>query len=205
MLKPGIAASRSYIIFLFLLLGTMAWSQKGTQQLLQKQFKNKTFEAKVIKISDGDSMEVLYDKTPIKIRLAHIDCPELRGSQPFGKHAKKALSDLCFGQLVTVYGENYDRYGRLIAVIKNNEKQNVNAELLALGMAWHYKKYSKEGMYAELETAARKKQLGLWQDKNPIAPWDWRKQRKKMTAKQKHTVQPTKAAVHLNENKKTAS
>jgi len=61
-------------------------------------FNNKTFKAKVIRIMDGDTMEVLCQKTPIKIRLAHIDCPEKRGSQPFGNNAKIALSDLCFGQ-----------------------------------------------------------------------------------------------------------
>jgi len=75
------------------------------------------FTAKVIRILDGDTMEVLYQNQPVKIRLANIDCPEKRGSQPFGNQAKQALSDLCFGQMITVEVEKYYRYKRLIATL----------------------------------------------------------------------------------------
>lgn len=140
--------------------------------------KNKTFVAKVIRILDGDTMEILYQNTPTKIRLAHIDCPEKRKSQPFGNNAKKALSDLCFGQNVTVYGENYDRNKRLIAVVVNAKKQVVNQQMIKQGMAWHFKKYSKDASYARLEVEARRNKIGLWGDSNPIAPWEWRNTQK---------------------------
>jgi len=132
------------------------------------------FTAKVIRIMDGDTMEVLYQNQPIKIRLAHIDCPEKRGSQPFGNHAKKALSDLCFGQMVSVQGQKYDRYKRLIAVVINQNKQVVNQEMIKQGMAWHYKKYSSDLLYAQLEITARKNKIGLWQEADAVAPWAWR-------------------------------
>lgn len=138
---------------------------------------DKTFTAQVVRILDGDTMEVLYQKNPIKIRLADIDSPEKRGSQPYGSQAKQALSDLCFGQEVTVYGQKTDRNGRLIAVIKNQQKQIVNQEMVKQGMAWHYKKYSTDPIYAHLEKTARENKVGLWADKNPIAPWIWRKQK----------------------------
>lgn len=141
---------------------------------IARSLKNKTFVAKVIRILDGDTMEILYQNTPIKVRLAHIDCPEKRGSQPFGNHAKIALSDLCFGQNVTVYGENYDRNKRLIAVVVNAKKQVVNQQMIKLGMAWHFKKYSEDATYAQLELIARKNKIGLWQDPNATAPWEWR-------------------------------
>lgn len=150
----------------------------GQQQVkpgVAPPLKNQTFIAKVIRILDGDTMEILYQNTPIKIRLAHIDCPEKRGSQPFGNHAKKALSDLCFGQQVRVYGEKYDRNKRLIAIVVNAKKQVVNQEMVKQGMAWHFKRYSTNETYARLELIARKNKVGLWQDKNPIAPWEWRK------------------------------
>lgn len=137
--------------------------------------KNTVFTAKVIRIMDGDTMEVLYRKTPIKIRLAHIDCPEKRGKQPFGNNAKIALSNLCFGQIVTIQGQKYDRYKRLIAVVVNNRKQTVNQEMIRQGMAWHFKKYSSDVLYANLETQARRNKIGLWKDPNPVAPWEWRK------------------------------
>ncbi|MES2650624.1 MAG: thermonuclease family protein [Bacteroidota bacterium] len=141
----------------------------------QTNLENQIFTAKVIRVMDGDTMEALYKNKPIKIRLAHIDCPEKRSTQPFNNQAKKALSDLCFGQQVTIYAENYDRYGRLIAIVLNNKKQIVNQEMIKRGMAWHFKRYSSDQLYAKLELVARKDKIGLWKDKNPIAPWKWRK------------------------------
>lgn len=149
------------------------------QTQLSEKLSNKTFSAKVIGISDGDTMEILYKNIPTKIRLAHIDCPEKRGKQPFGNNAKVALSDLCFGRIVTVKGEKHDRYKRLIAVVINNKNKNVNQEMIKLGMAWHFTKYSTDPVYAKLEKTARKNRVGLWQDKNPIAPWLWREKKKK--------------------------
>ena len=108
----------------------------GQSQDKQLTLKNQTFSAKVIRILDGDTMEALYKNKPIKIRLAHIDCPEKRSTQPFNNQAKKALSDLCFGQQVTIYAQSADRYGRLIAVIINTKKQIVNQEMIKRGMAW---------------------------------------------------------------------
>jgi endonuclease YncB( thermonuclease family) len=139
-----------------------------------------TFTAKVIRILDGDTMEILFNNKPVKIRLAHIDCPEKRSAQPFNNNAKNALSDLCFGQKVTVYVEKHDHYGRIIAVIVNNKKQVVNQEMIKLGMAWHFKRYSDNATYAQLELKARKDKAGLWQDSNPIPPWDWRKPKKNL-------------------------
>ncbi|WP_293745081.1 thermonuclease family protein [uncultured Pedobacter sp.] len=132
------------------------------------------FTAKVIRILDGDTMEVLYQNHPVKIRLAHIDCPEKRRHQPFGSKAKQALSDLCYGRIVTVQGQKYDRYKRLIAIVINDKKQVLNQEMIKQGMAWHFKKYSSGPLYARLEITARKHKVGLWQDSTAIAPWKWR-------------------------------
>ncbi|WP_316826437.1 thermonuclease family protein [Pedobacter miscanthi] len=146
-------------------------------------YSNLVFTAKVIRILDGDTMEVLYQEHPLKIRLAHIDCPEKRGHQPFGTEAKQALSNLCFGQMVTVQGQKYDRYKRLIAVVINDKKQVINQEMIKLGMAWHFKKYSSDPLYAQLEINARKNKIGLWQDMTAIAPWEWRKPQKQLLSK----------------------
>lgn len=160
-------------LILFVLF-SLSCSQDKVYQELGDGFENQTFVAKVIRIIDGDTMEVLYKNTPIKIRLAHIDCPEKRGSQPFGNEAKKTLSDLCFGQNVTIYGEEYDRYKRLVAVIVNAKKETVNMEMIKQDLAWHFKRYSTDQVYARLELKARENKIGIWQDPNPIPPWEWR-------------------------------
>lgn len=137
--------------------------------------KNKILSAKVIRVLDGDTVEILYDQLPIKLRLEHIDAPEKRGKQPFGNKAKIALSDLCFGQMVKIHSDGkFDRNGRLIGVIFNNTGLNLNKEMVRLGMAWHFKKYSDDQSYDSLETEARRAKVGLWKDPNAIAPWDFR-------------------------------
>ena len=167
------------ISLLLLLTISLGCNQEKVFQLdVETSLTNQTFDAKVIRIIDGDTMEVLYENTPVKIRLAHIDCPEKRGKQPFGNNAKLALSNLCFGQMVTVQGENYDRYKRLIAVIINNKKQIVNQEMVKQGMAWHFTRYSTSVIYDELEAEARQNKIGLWQEPNPTPPWNWRKNNK---------------------------
>ncbi|SMC42427.1 Endonuclease YncB, thermonuclease family [Moheibacter sediminis] len=132
------------------------------------------FTAKVIRIIDGDTIEVLYHELPVTIRLEHIDCPEKK--QPFGTKAKQTLSELCFGQNIEIeFNGDKDRNGRYICVLYNEDGTNINKKMISLGMAWHFKKYSKDNSYAELENEARKNKVGLWQESNPIPPWDWRK------------------------------
>ncbi|MCO6498443.1 MAG: thermonuclease family protein [Chitinophagaceae bacterium] len=142
------------------------------------------FTGKVIGIKDGDTIEVLYEKKPVTIRLEHIDCPEIRNSQPFGRTAKNKASDLCFGQMVRVVHKNeYDRYKRLIAVIINEKGENVNKEMVKAGLAWHYKKYSSDKGYSKLERKARRQKIGIWSDPSPVPPWEWRKPKKKQEKK----------------------
>ena len=119
----------------------------------------------------------MYYQLPIVIRLEHIDAPEKK--QAFGTVSKKKLSDLAFGKNVTLISTgkkgNFDRNGRMIAEIYNNEKTCLNKEVLKTGLAWHYKKYSTNAEYAQLENTARKNRVGLWADKSPIAPWNFRR------------------------------
>ena len=101
-----------------------------------------TFNAKVIGITDGDSITVLTeDKQQIKIRLEGIDCPEMK--QEFGTKAKQATSDLCFGKDVAIQKTGVDRYGRTLAIVYVGDIC-VNKRLIELGMAWHFKKYNSD-------------------------------------------------------------
>ncbi len=129
---------------------------------------------KVIGIKDGDTFVLLMNGKEQVVRLAHIDCPEKK--QPFGNKAKQFASDACFGKRVTlVHNNKYDRNKRLIAEIILEDGRNFNKELVKNGLAWHFKRYSHSESYAILEAAARKKRIGLWADKDPIAPWNWRR------------------------------
>lgn len=135
---------------------------------------------KVIGIKDGDTLVILMDGKEQTVRFTHVDCPEKK--QPFGNKAKQFVSDRCFGTYVTlVYDEKnkYDRYKRLLAEIILEDGRNLNKELVKNGLAWHFKRFSKSEEYAQLENKARSQKIGIWSEPNPIAPWDWRKPKKK--------------------------
>ncbi len=132
---------------------------------------------RIIAIADGDTFTILQDKKQIRIRIDAIDAPE--SGMPFSKNSKKYLSALCFNRYVTLNVKTTDRYGRLVARVTLPDGRDLSAEMIRAGMAWHYKKYSKDKVLAALEVQARASGKGLWHDKNPIAPWEFRKLRRK--------------------------
>lgn len=133
---------------------------------------------KVIGVSDGDSITVLSNGRTERIRLADIDCPELK--QPFGRKAKHYCSNLCFGKSVVVSYASRDRYKRIVGRAKLPNGHVLNEELVKAGMAWCYVKYCKIPLMFELERKAKLSRLGLWRDKNPVPPWLWREKARSM-------------------------
>jgi len=53
--------------------------------------------------------------------------------------------------------------------------RNLNKELLATGLAWHYKKYSRDPNLAKLVFEAKAAKRGLWTEPDPVPPWEWRR------------------------------
>lgn len=142
-----------------------------------------TLTGRVVGIADGDTLTLLdATNTQHKIRLSGIDSPEKR--QPFGEHCKKSLSDLAYDRAVAIESTKLDRYGRVIGKVLVNG-QDVNLEQVRHGCGWHYKKYQNEQIlddrlsYNAAEELARMGRVGLWADHDPVAPWEWRKVRRK--------------------------
>ena len=125
---------------------------------------------KVVSIHDGDTITVLQGKQQIKVRLFGIDAPELK--QPYGKKSKQFLANLIAGQMVEVEENGKDRYKRTIGTVYLGGT-DINAQMVENGYAWAYRKFSKK--YTPQESKAKKQGLGLWRDKEPIPPWEWRK------------------------------
>lgn len=130
------------------------------------------FQAKVVGISDGDTIVVLYQNKEIKLRLHGIDCPEMH--QAFGRVAKKFTSDQTFGKVVDIEAFGKDRYGRTVALVTIGGI-SLNESLLMNGLAWVYTKYYKGEAWYALETQARKDKIGLWSDDHRIPPWEFRR------------------------------
>jgi micrococcal nuclease len=133
---------------------------------------NAQLVGKVISVADGDTFTMLVVNKQIRIRLHGIDCPEK--AQDFGQVAKKFLSNLVFGKIVSVKEMDVDRYGRTIGMV-TIDSVNVNEELLKAGLAWHYKKYDQNAKWSTTEVNARAQKKGIWSKNDPVPPWEWRK------------------------------
>jgi micrococcal nuclease len=133
---------------------------------------------KVRHVSDGDTFTVAtFWKMP-SLRLAGIDAPEK--SQRYGKESTKRLQDLIDNSYVFVTTGEKDRYGRYSATVYTLPFfTSVNRAMVSEGAAWHYVQYSHDPYLGELETAAKKKKLGLWETENPMPPWEYRKSKMK--------------------------
>lgn len=134
---------------------------------------------KVIRIVDGDSITVLDNENEKhKIRLAGIDTPER--AQPYGKVARQFLAKQIFKKQVCVGWYKRDKYQRLVGVVRLGG-EDINLKLLDAGLGWHYKQYQNEqskrdrALYSAAQDDAERADKGLWRDKNPIAPWLWRR------------------------------
>ena len=147
------------------------------------------FTAKVQRVVDGDTVHVI-DKAgkKFKVRLTGIDAPEK--NQPYGLAATYKLTEILINKLVLLKskpnnGKPYtiDRYKRVLAKIILDGR-DINLSQVLRGYAWHFKRYQKQQspsdreLYSEAEIDAKKNELGLWEEKNPIAPWKWRKMKK---------------------------
>lgn len=133
--------------------------------------------AKVVGITDGDTITVLLDgNIQKKLRLAEVDCPE--SGQPFGKNAKQFTSEQVFGKQISFIETDTDRYGRTIAKVYYDGEKYLSADIIKAGLGWWYYHFSKDKSLGDLEQKAKQKKLGLWQDNNAVSPWEYRKMKR---------------------------
>lgn len=133
------------------------------------------FSARVVRVIDGDSLEVAPDgsREKLEIRLFGIDSPE-RG-QPYSQAARAELSRLVKGKTVRLEVRDHDSYGRTVARVFA-DGVDVNLAMVREGAAWVYRKYSKDKALLAAEENARRARRGLWglDGAEPVPPWEWR-------------------------------
>jgi len=138
------------------------------------------YTAQVTKVIDGDSIVVSTETGSIQLRLWGIDTPEYR--QPFSKAAKKFTQKLLQDQTVDLIVKDFDKYGRVVAMIRMTNGEYANELLIKSGFAWVHIYYCKEPIcekWRKFQTTASEKKLGLWREPNPVAPWIWKKKHKR--------------------------
>ena len=139
---------------------------------------------KIGKILDGDTVDVFYNTSKIRIRLSAIDCPE--DGQEWGDKATFGLIKLIGGKKhVKLQTHGQDKYGRTVGtlyVFSDEKKEwiNVNEKMVTFGHAWVLRAYythlpiEQQKRLDRLEKWARSKRIGLWKQNNPLPPWLWR-------------------------------
>lgn len=131
------------------------------------------FDARVVNVIDGDTVDVLVDGQPRRIRIAGIDAPE-RG-QPWSRKSKKALSRRVSGKDVRINEVTTDNYDRTVGEVYADDVC-VGCELVREGHAWVYRRYSQDPVLLALEADAREHRRGLWAlpEASRVPPWEWR-------------------------------
>ena len=129
------------------------------------------FTGRVVGIADGDTLTVMHEQRPVRVRLFGIDAPE--HGQPFASRARESLSELAHGRDADVDERGRDTYGRVLGRVRV-AGVDVNAEQVRRGYAWVFRRYTRDPVLLALEDDARAARRGLWRDAAPVAPWTWR-------------------------------
>lgn len=132
------------------------------------------YAQKVIRVIDGDTYDILLNKSTIRVRMYGIDCPEKK--QEYGLNAKLFAEKYLLNKDVKLTILSKDLYQRSISKIYLGDIY-FNKLLIDSGYAWHYSKYSND---KDLETSmniAKSNKIGLWSKNRYIEPEIFRKKK----------------------------
>ena len=164
--RPGIGAIALLAVALVLL--ARACSEEGEPG--GPATAGQAESARVVRVIDGDTIEVSIDGTTEDVRYIGVDTPEsVTPGEPvecFGRRAAELNERLVSGRTVRLRfdRERRDRYGRLLAYVYVGERF-VNAALMRGGYARTLTiapNDSFAGLFDRLEQAAGNAGRGLW-------------------------------------------
>lgn len=127
-------------------------------------------QAQVIRVIDGDTIEVNIDGQIYKLRYIGIDTPETvhptRGEEPCGKEASDKNRELVEGKVVRLEKDisETDKYGRLLRYVYVGDIF-INAELVKLGyaqVATYPPDVKYQDLFLQLQREAREAGRGCW-------------------------------------------
>ena len=84
-------------------------------------------QGEVVRVKDGDTVEVKTKKGIIDVRLSETDAPEFK--QKGGIEARKALENRVLNKQVTLTGQRPDQYGRTVASV-DVDGHNVGKDMI---------------------------------------------------------------------------
>jgi micrococcal nuclease len=129
-----------------------------------------SLEGIVVRVVDGDTIDVRIGGRVETVRYIGIDTPEVRhptkGEEPGGRQARSVNRRLAANKHVTLELDvrSRDRYGRLLAYVWVGETM-INAELVRLGYAQVMTvppNVRHQALFLKLQRDARDAGRGLW-------------------------------------------
>jgi micrococcal nuclease len=120
---------------------------------------------------DGDTVKIDDGQRQYKLRITDIDAPER--NQRYGKQARRTLMKLCKQADVKVTFTGIDKYQRELGYLTCNNT-SASEYLIEQGFAWFNVRYSGNWTLQAAENEARQAKRGLWKQKKPMPPWEWR-------------------------------
>jgi micrococcal nuclease len=130
-----------------------------------------TTVATVVRVIDGDTIEVDVDGVEYTVRYIGIDAPESgdprRAVECFGEEASARNEELVGGRTVGLEKDvsEIDQFGRLLRYVWLDTTEMVNAILVRDGHAEsvaYPPDVRHQDLFDQLEVTAREKALGLW-------------------------------------------
>ncbi len=150
---------------------TDATTDTATPTLPQPSFPDGTTPATVLRVVDGDTIEVEIEGEAFKVRYIGIDTPETvdprRPVGCFGEEASAANRALVEGLIVGLEADvsDTDVFGRLLRYVWLDSEEMVNAMLVRDGYAQssaYPPDVRHQELFDSLESAARSEGRGLW-------------------------------------------
>ena len=127
--------------FSFLLISSAPAYSLGIPYALQMWVTPK-IQGEAIRVIDGDTIEVLQNKTRVRVRLLNIDAPEKK--QDYGRWSTDTMKSLVAGKTVTVTYFQRDHYGRILGQVYAPDGMNINQFMVRAGAAWVYEQYNTD-------------------------------------------------------------
>lgn len=130
----------------------------------------KDVPAKVVRVIDGDTIEVLMDGEQKEIRMLLIDTPETKHPQkpvePFGPEASQFATETLKNKTVGIQigKEKEDRYRRILAYVWVGDKtyQEMVLQKGLAATAYLYNDLTMLDQFHKAQDIARNKKIGVW-------------------------------------------
>ena len=134
--------------------------------------------ARVLRVIDGDTIEVRFREREITVRLLGVNTPELNPSpEPYANEARQFTIDhapptftvgLEFDDpdcgVIPFPSSCFDIYDRMLAYVRTPDEEDLNALLLENGLArvFNSEDFDRKNSYLQLESQAQSQGLGIW-------------------------------------------